>query len=112
MYITIGNRDSNLLINFGSGYSIINLSLANYINFNCNRAKLSEEKLLKFFSNDTVITLGTLKLSGGKILKFFSNDTVITLGTLKLSGEKLLKFFSNDTVITLGTLKTPVKPND
>ena len=61
--ITIGNTDCHLLLDFGSGCIIINMSLAKEIRFNCMQAQWSEKKPLelKSFSNDIVETLDTLK---------------------------------------------------
>ena len=63
MTITIKNTDCNSLPDSGSGRSIINMSLAKEILFNCMQAQWSEKKPLelKYFSNDIVETLGTLK---------------------------------------------------
>ena len=44
MNVAIGITDCKLLIDFGSGCTIINLSLAKHIMFNCFQAKLSEKK--------------------------------------------------------------------
>ena len=61
--ITIGNTDCHLLLNSGSGCTIINMSLAKQIMFNCIHAKWSEKEPLEIkpFSNEIVETLGTLK---------------------------------------------------
>ena len=61
--ITIGNTDCHLLLNSGSGCTIINMSLAKEIMFNCMQRQWSDKKPieLKSFSNDIVKTLGTLK---------------------------------------------------
>ena len=61
--ITIGNTDCHLLLNSGIGCTIINMSLAKEIMFNCMQGQWSEKKSieLKSFSNDIVKTLGTLK---------------------------------------------------
>ena len=63
MMITIGNTDCDLLLDSGSGCTIINMSLAKEIIYNCPQSQWSEKKPLelKFFSNDIVKTLGTLK---------------------------------------------------
>ena len=63
MTITIGNTDCHLLLDFGSGCTIINMSLAKEIMFNCAQSQWSEKKPLelKSFSYDIVETLGTLK---------------------------------------------------
>ena len=62
MNITIGNTDCNLLFVSRSGCTIIKLSLARQIRFNCIQATWSKIKPLDFksFPNDTVETLGTL----------------------------------------------------
>ena len=63
MPITIGNTDCHLLLNSGCGCTIINMSFAKEIMFNCAQSQWSEKKPLelKSFSNDIVETLGTLK---------------------------------------------------
>ena len=63
MTITIGNTDCHLLLDSVSGCTIINMSLAREIMFNCAQSHWSEKKPheLKFFSNDLVETLGTFK---------------------------------------------------
>ena len=63
MTITICNTGCHLLLNSGSGCTIINMSLAREIMYNCAQSQWSEKKPfeLKFFSNDIVKTLGTLK---------------------------------------------------
>ena len=63
MTITIGNTDCHLLLNSGSGCTIINMSLAREKMLNCAQSQWSEKKPLemKSFSNETVKTLGTLK---------------------------------------------------
>ena len=63
MMITIGNTDCDLLLDSNSGCTIINMSLAKEIMYNCPQSQLSEKKPLelKFFSNEIVKTLGTLK---------------------------------------------------
>ena len=63
MTITIGNTDCQLLLNSGSGCTIINMSLAREIMYNCAQSQWWEKKPLelKSFSNDIVETLGTLK---------------------------------------------------
>ena len=63
MTITIGNTDCHLLLDFGSGCTIINMSLAREIMLNCAQSQWSEKKPheLKSFSNDIVETLGILK---------------------------------------------------
>ena len=63
MTITIGNTDCHLLLDSGSGCTVINMSLAREIMFNCAQSQWSEKKplQLKSFSNDIVKTLGTLK---------------------------------------------------
>ena len=63
MTITIGNTDCDLLLDSGSGCTIINMSLAKKIMYNCPQSQWSEKKPLKLkcFSNDIVKTLGTLK---------------------------------------------------
>ena len=63
MTIKIGNTDCHLLLNSGSARTIINMSLAKEIMFNCMQAQGSEKKPLelKSFSKAIVETLGTLK---------------------------------------------------
>ena len=63
MTITIGNTDCHLLLDSGSGCTIINKSLAREIMFNCAQSQWSEKKALelKSFSSNIVETLGTLK---------------------------------------------------
>ena len=61
--LTIGNTISDLILDSGSGCTIINMSLAREIMFNCAQSQWSEKKSLelKSFSNDIVQPLGTLK---------------------------------------------------
>ena len=63
MTITIGNTDCHLLLDCGSSCTIINMSLAKEIMFNCTQAQWSEKKPLDFksFSNNIIETLGTIK---------------------------------------------------
>ena len=63
MTITIGKKDCHLLLNFGSGCNIINMSLAREIVLNCAQSQWSKKKPLelKFFSNDIVEAFATLK---------------------------------------------------
>ena len=63
MTITIENTDCHLLLDSGSGCTIINMSLAREIMFNCAQSQWSGKKPLelKSFSNNIVETLGTLK---------------------------------------------------
>ena len=63
MTITIGNTDCHLLLDSGSGCTIINMSLARELMYNCAQSQWSEKKPLelKSFSNFIVETLGTLK---------------------------------------------------
>ena len=63
MTITIGNTESHLLLDSGSGCTIINMSLAKEMFLDCAQSQWSEKKTLelKSFSNDIVETLGTLK---------------------------------------------------
>ena len=63
MSLTIGNTNCDLLFDSGSGSTIINMSLAKEIMFNCVQSQWSEKKPLelKSFSNDIVQPLGTLK---------------------------------------------------
>ena len=65
MTITMGNTDCHLLLDSGSGCTIINISLAREIMYNCAQPQWSEKKPLdlKSFSNDIVETLGTSKTS-------------------------------------------------
>ena len=60
---TIGYTDCHLLLDSGSGCTIINMSLAREPMLNCAQSHWSEKKPLdlKSFSNDIVETLGTLK---------------------------------------------------
>ena len=44
MTITIGNTDCHLLLNSGSGCTIINMSLAREIMYNCVQSQWSEKK--------------------------------------------------------------------
>ena len=61
--LTIGNTNCDLLLDSGSGCTIINMSLAREIMLNSAQSQWSEKKLLelKSFSNDIVQPLGTLK---------------------------------------------------
>ena len=61
--LTIGNTNCDLLLDSGSGCTIINMSLAREIMFNCAQSQWSEKKPLelKSFSNDIVQPVGTLK---------------------------------------------------
>ena len=63
MTITIGNTDCQLLLESGSGCTIINMLLAREIMYNCAQSQWSEKKPLelKSFSNDIVKTLGTFE---------------------------------------------------
>ena len=63
MTIKIGNTDCDLLLNSSSSCTIINMSLAEEIMFDCMQGQWSEKKPieLKFFSNDKVEKLGMLK---------------------------------------------------
>ena len=63
MTITIGNTDCHLLLNSATGCTIIKMSLAGEIMFNCAQSQWSEKKPLelKCFSNNIVKTLETLK---------------------------------------------------
>ena len=63
MTITIGNTDCHLLLNSGSGCTIINMSLAREMMYNCAQSQWSEKKPLelKSFSYDIVESLVTLK---------------------------------------------------
>ena len=64
MMITIGNTDCDLLLDSGSGCTIINMSLsAKEIMYNCPQSQGLEKKTIrtKVFSNDIVKTLGILK---------------------------------------------------
>ena len=63
MTITIGNTDCHLLLDSGSGCTIINMSLAKEIMYNCAQSQWLEKKPLelKSFSDDIVETLSTLK---------------------------------------------------
>ena len=47
MMITIGNTDCDLLLHFGSGCTIINMSLAKEIMYNCPQPQWSEKKTLE-----------------------------------------------------------------
>ena len=61
--LTIGNTNCHLLLDSGSGCTIINISLAREIMLNCAQSQRSEKRPLelKSFSNDIVQPLGTLK---------------------------------------------------
>ena len=61
--IIIGNTNCDLLLDSGSGCTIINMSLAREIMLNCIQSQWSEKKPqeLKSFLNDIVQPLGTLK---------------------------------------------------
>ena len=61
--IIFGNTDCHLVLDSGSGCTIMNMSLTKEIMFNCIQAQWSEKKPLelKSFSNDIVETLGTLR---------------------------------------------------
>ena len=74
MTITNENMDFRLLLDSGRGCTIINMSLAKEIMFNCMQAQWSEKKPLelKSFSNDIAETLGTLK-----------SQYVVTIGNFK-----------------------------
>ena len=63
MTITIEKTDCDLLLNSGSGCTIINMSLAKEIMYNSPQSQWSEKKplVLMSFSDDIVKTLGTLK---------------------------------------------------
>ena len=63
MTIKIGNTDCHLLLDSGSGCTIIKMSLAREIMLNCAQSQWSEKKPLelKSFSNDIVETQGTLE---------------------------------------------------
>ena len=63
MMITIGNTDCDLLLDSGSGCTIIIMSLAKEIMYNCPQSQWSEKKPLelKSFSNDIVKPLSALK---------------------------------------------------
>ena len=63
MTITIGKTDCHLLLDSGSGCTIINMSLAREVMLNCAQSQWSEKNPLelKSFSNNIVETLGTLK---------------------------------------------------
>ena len=90
---TIGNIECHLLLNSDSGYTIINMSLAKHIMFNCIQTKWSEKKPLelKSYSNDIVETLGTLKapvsLNDSKIPK--AKFTVVADGFRSILGRGL-----------------------
>ena len=63
MTIMIGKTDCDLLLVSGSGCTIIKMSLAKEIMYNCPQSQWSEIKPLELrsFSNDIVKPLGTLK---------------------------------------------------
>ena len=63
MTIKNGNTNCHLLLDSGSGCTIINMSLAKEKMFNCAQSQWSEKKPLELncFPNDIVETLGTLK---------------------------------------------------
>ena len=91
--IKIGKTDCHLLLDSGSGCTIINMSLPKEIMFNCMQAQWSEKKPLepKFFFNDIVETLGTLKTpvscNDWKIQK--EKTTVVADGFLPILGRDL-----------------------
>ena len=64
MSLTIGNTNCDLLLDSRSGCTIINISLAREIMFNCAQSQWSEKKPLELnsFSNDIVQPLDTLKM--------------------------------------------------
>ena len=61
--ITNGKTNCDLFLDSGSGCTIINISLAREILYNCAKSQWSEKKPLelKSFSNDIVQSLGTFK---------------------------------------------------
>ena len=61
--LKIGNTNCDLLLDSGSGCTIINIPLAREIMLNCAQSQWSEKRPLelKSFSNDIVQPLGTLK---------------------------------------------------
>ena len=65
MTITIGNTDCHLLLDSGSGCTIINMLLTREIMHNCAQSQWSEKESLesKSFSNDFVETLASLQTS-------------------------------------------------
>ena len=90
--ITIGNTDRHLLLDSGSGCTIINMSLAREIMLNCAQSQWSEKKPLnlKSFSNNIVGTLGTLKTvccNDWKIQK--TKFTVVADGLRSILGRDL-----------------------
>ena len=93
MTITIGNTDCHLLLDSGSGCTIINMSLAREILLNCAQSQWSEKKALKLksFSNNIVETLGTLKtpvcFNDWKIQK--AKITVVADGFRSILGRDL-----------------------
>ena len=91
---SIGITDCHLLLDSGSGCTIINMSLAKEIMFNCMQAQWSAKKKtleLKPFSKDIVETLGTLKTPvlcyDWKIQK--ANITVVADGFQPILGRAL-----------------------
>ena len=91
--ITIGNTNCDLLLDSGSGCTIINMSLARKIMYNCAQSQWSEKKLLelKSFSDDIVQTLGTLKTpvkcNDWKIQK--AKNTVVADGFRPILGRDI-----------------------
>ena len=91
MTITIGYTDCHLLLDSGSCCTIINMSLAREIMYNCAQSQWSEKKPLELkpFSNDIVKNLGFL------ITPFWGNDwkiqkakiTVVADGFRPISDE-------------------------
>ena len=82
MTIKIGNTDWHLLLRSGSGCTIISMSRAKDIMFNCMQAQWSEKKPLelKSFSNDIVETLGTLR-----------TPVLVTIGKFKKQTSRYLQ---------------------
>ena len=91
--ITIGSTDCDLLLYFGSGCTITNMSFAREIMYNCPQSQWSEKEPLelKSFSNDIVQTLGTLKTpvqcNDWKIQK--AKITVVADGFRPILGQDL-----------------------
>ena len=91
MTITIGNTDCHLLLDSGSGCTIINMSLAREMMLNCAQSQWSEKKPLelKSFSDDIDETLETLKkpvrCNGWKIQK--AKITVVADGFRPILGQ-------------------------
>ena len=103
--ITIGNTDCHSLLDSGSGCTIINMSLAREIMFNCAQSQWSEKKPLelKSFSNDIVETQGTLKTP------FRCNDWKIQKAKITVVADGFRPILGRDLFDKLG-ITIPQKP--